>query len=809
MAFTILIISIHADPSMPPGVGEWGGTHTYMKELLIELSSIDCNVIFITRRGYSDQPLFEQINDSCCIHRIDLGTFGYFDKRSLFDLHDATVEKIDHLWTTFSEKPDIIHSVYWNSGHATVKLSQKYNVPFVHSVISNGRGRNARGADNTAKNRIHTEQMVYDSASQIICVAESEKQEIISFYHIAEEKIIVAGQFVHPTFLYPAHDALGGARASSLFNSPMNQYFTPNVMVQNNESDGKLPLWWSKKSFIFVGRLSVDKGLDYIISAWCSLYAKYGEKCPNLWIVGGSPEEIANFRSIIISSGHSPLLEEAEHHMKLIWWGYLDEAGISALYLKSAVLITHSKYEPGGRVAIEAMSEGLPVIATPNGFALDAILDWRNGFLVEYQNINALITRMEHFITQPFLSASMGLAAKRSAANIRLKWNFLHSHLRAYSNAMHQASAKNNQENKDILPEYDYFSKRYFISYPIFNAMIDQSVIINELHNWEITNLVKLEEKTFESDGSSFIIAISTDKENYIAKIPFTRLRLKPMYDEDCAELVTPSQHRYNREIFAGTLSFAAPIFKKSEKYHIILRKTYAHYIFRSPKQYLQDSLKIILDMYNYDMAQFRTVFNLMNKMFEESASLAEIKKEYLKIGKMNYNLAYDTIFSIRYEWRWLKEKIRSIRNSELVCYLNNYIPTVDSVITEYIASEKDMPVVLVNGDLIPDNIVEEEGKVYSLDHDCLHVAWMGRDYANSIICSARENTDSTLWIQLIQDTLDVTRTHHHIPSKLLISWIIALICHDLIMLDRLIVNIPAYRYLQLKVLQEILLQPL
>ncbi|MNN68230.1 hypothetical protein D3C81_1839230 [compost metagenome] len=85
----------------------------------------------------------------------------------------------------------------------------------------------------------------------------------------------------------------------------------------------------------------------------------------------------------------------------------------------------------------------------------------------------------------------------------------------------------------------------------------------------------------------------------------------------------------------------------------------------------------------------------------------------------------------------------------------------------------------------------------------------MGRDYANSIICSARENTDSTLWIQLIQDTLDVTRTHHHIPSKLLISWIIALICHDLIMLDRLIVNIPAYRYLQLKVLQEILLQPL
>lgn len=809
MAFTILIISIHADPSMPPGVGEWGGTHTYMKELLIELSSIDCNVIFITRRGYSEQPLIEQINDSCCIYRIDLGTFGYFDKHSLFNLHDATVEKIDQLWTTLNEKPDIIHSVYWNSGHAALKLSKKYNIPFVHSVISNGKGRNARGAVNTAKNRIHTEEMVYDSAIQIICVAESEKQEIISLYHIVEEKIIVAGQYVHPSFLYPAHDELGGARVSSFTTPLKNQYFTPNVVNQNNEKDANLPLWWSIKSFIFVGRLSVDKGLQYIIASWCSLYAKYGAKCPNLWIVGGSPEEIANFRTIILSSENQSLLEEAEHHMKLTWWGYLDEAGISALYLKSAVLVTHSKYEPGGRVAIEAMSEGLPVIATPNGFALDAILDWKNGFLVEYQNVNALIARMEHFITQPLLSATMGMAAKRSAANIREKWSFLHSHLRAYSTAMFQTYAKGNQDEKNIIPEYDYFSKRYFIAYPIFNTMIDQSVIISELQDWGITNLVKLEEKTFESDGTSFIISLSTSKENYIAKIPFTRIRLKPMYDDNCTELVTLSKHRYNREIFAGMLNFAAPILKSSDKYHIILRKTYEPYIFRSPKQFVLDSLKITLCMHAYDTAPFQSVFSLLNKMLAESAPLNEIKKEYLKIGNMDYNLAYDTIFSIRYEWRWLNEKIRCIRNNELVCFFNGYIPTIDSVITKYIAREKDMPVVLVNGDLVPDNIVEEDGQIYSLDHDCLHVAWIGRDYATTIIYAAGENTDYALWMQLIWDTLDIIKTHPQVPPKLLISWIIVLICHELIRLDRMIINTPMYLFSQLKELKKMLLNPL
>lgn len=30
----ILILTIHADPAMPPGYSEWGGTHTYMRELL-------------------------------------------------------------------------------------------------------------------------------------------------------------------------------------------------------------------------------------------------------------------------------------------------------------------------------------------------------------------------------------------------------------------------------------------------------------------------------------------------------------------------------------------------------------------------------------------------------------------------------------------------------------------------------------------------------------------------------------------------------------------------------------------------------
>lgn len=78
-------------------------------------------------------------------------------------------------------KPDIIHSVYWNSGHLAWKLSEMWGIPYVHSVISNGRGRNAHGAKGTAPKRIETEEKVFKNASFILCVAESEKTSSVSF----------------------------------------------------------------------------------------------------------------------------------------------------------------------------------------------------------------------------------------------------------------------------------------------------------------------------------------------------------------------------------------------------------------------------------------------------------------------------------------------------------------------------------------------------------------------------------------------------------------------------------------------------
>ena len=222
----LLIISLHADPSMPPGVGEWGGTHTYMRELLTELRNANYNIILLTRKVYQENRDIEIISPSCRILRLTLGKFGSFDKRDLYDLHEETVRQALEKLQAVDFLPDIIHSVYWNSGHLAIKISELWHIPYVHSVISNGRGRNEHGAVGTAPHRIEIEEMVFANAAFILCVAESEKKEICNYYNINPDKIVVAGQYVHPSFIYAAHDIYGNPRKSGINYEIEPLYFT-------------------------------------------------------------------------------------------------------------------------------------------------------------------------------------------------------------------------------------------------------------------------------------------------------------------------------------------------------------------------------------------------------------------------------------------------------------------------------------------------------------------------------------------------------------------------------------------------------
>lgn len=69
-----------------------------------------------------------------------------------------------------------------------------YKINYVHSVISNDLGRIARGAKEMCEGRSTYEKHVYEKALWILAVSKDEKNDLIKYYNISPDKIIVAGQ---------------------------------------------------------------------------------------------------------------------------------------------------------------------------------------------------------------------------------------------------------------------------------------------------------------------------------------------------------------------------------------------------------------------------------------------------------------------------------------------------------------------------------------------------------------------------------------------------------------------------------------
>ena len=71
---------------------------------------------------------------------------------------------------------------------------------------------------------------------------------------------------------------------------------------------------------------------------------------------------------------------------------------IPSLYSILDVYVHAASFEPFGFVIPEAMMNGAPVVSTPTGSALDAIIHKENGYLAEYKNSDSLAEGISYII---------------------------------------------------------------------------------------------------------------------------------------------------------------------------------------------------------------------------------------------------------------------------------------------------------------------------------------------------------------------------------------------------------------------------
>ena len=97
--------------------------------------------------------------------------------------------------------------------------------------------------------------------------------------------------------------------------------------------------------------------------------------------------------------------------------GWLDEADADALLARSDLLVLPSRREGQPMAILEAMSAGLPVVATGVGAVAELVHDGFNGLLVPPGDAAALAGALARLVADPALRRRLGEAAHETVAS--------------------------------------------------------------------------------------------------------------------------------------------------------------------------------------------------------------------------------------------------------------------------------------------------------------------------------------------------------------------------------------------------------
>jgi glycosyltransferase involved in cell wall biosynthesis len=118
----------------------------------------------------------------------------------------------------------------------------------------------------------------------------------------------------------------------------------------------------SDRVMLFVGRITVKKRLEDIIQALSLL----GASAPHLFIAGSPEAESAYGESLF------KMVRQCGCAARVHWLGFLDEAAKAAAYAAADVFVHASDSEGMALAILEAMSAGLPVVATRGCYMTEA-----------------------------------------------------------------------------------------------------------------------------------------------------------------------------------------------------------------------------------------------------------------------------------------------------------------------------------------------------------------------------------------------------------------------------------------------------
>jgi alpha-maltose-1-phosphate synthase len=176
----------------------------------------------------------------------------------------------------------------------------------------------------------------------------------------------------------------------------------------------------TRPSIIFVGRITRQKGLPYLLAAARQLAPEV-----QLILCAGAPDTPEILAEV--QAGVAALQAE---RTGVIWIEkLLSQPELAALLSASTTFVCPSVYEPLGIVNLEAMACGLPVVGTATGGIPEVVADGVTGRLVPIQQVDDgtgipvdpdqfvsdLAATLSAVVADPAAARLMGIAGRRRA----------------------------------------------------------------------------------------------------------------------------------------------------------------------------------------------------------------------------------------------------------------------------------------------------------------------------------------------------------------------------------------------------------
>jgi glycosyltransferase involved in cell wall biosynthesis len=327
------------------------GIGTYIRNLLRQLARIDQNTEYILLCREPDLGIAAQLGPNFR---------GVVEPSPNYSLR----EQIHVPWLLRRERPDVYHAPHYVLPPAVrcrsvVTIHDCIHLMFPQYLPNRAAYAYARASMWAAARR----------SDRILTVSEASKRDILHFFNVKPEKIVVVYNAIDEHFsTTPSEEQVARIR-------------------ERYQLDHKFVL--------YVGNIKPHKNLVRLIEAFDEL--RQGD--------------LEDLKLLIIGDQISrlPALRRAVHrhklHKQVRFLGYVGDDQLAILYRLASVFVFPSLYEGFGLPPLEAMASGTPVV-TSNVSSLPEVVG-DAAVLVNPYDVDAIVDGLRRVLTDPVLAADM------------------------------------------------------------------------------------------------------------------------------------------------------------------------------------------------------------------------------------------------------------------------------------------------------------------------------------------------------------------------------------------------------------------